>query len=118
MSLAIMGMAMLWLGPVVSVALIWVGAALLGLQIAWIALGMLAVVTQTQQHQAGRASGMVSGGFGVGLAAGPPVFGFTVDMTGAYHVGFVFLLGMMFGSGALMALWLKRDPPPESSQWI
>ena len=111
--IAMVGTVMIWLGGALGAALVWAGAALAGVQVAWTALGMLAVITQVEQHHAGRASGIVSRGFGIGLAAGPPIFGFTVDTTGAYHLGFVFLLVVMLGSAVLMTLWLKSESTQE-----
>ncbi len=114
-SVAFTGTVLMWLSQAWGVALLWVGAVLVGAQVAWTALGMLAVITQIEQHQAGRASGVVTRGFGIGLALGPPIFGFSVDTTGAYHVGFGFLLAVMVGSAVLMVMWLREDQAPTSA---
>jgi predicted MFS family arabinose efflux permease len=112
-SLAVMGTVLVWLGPTWSVVLLWIGAALVGSLVAWTALAMLAVVTLVDQHQAGRASGIVARGFGIGLAAGPPIFGFSVDTTGHYDTGFAFLIATMIGAAILIALWLRSDAPTD-----
>jgi cyanate permease len=114
-ALAVTGTVFLWLSQAWGAAWLWVGAALVGVQVAWTALGMLAVITHVDQHQAGRASGVVSRGFGIGLAAGPPIFGFTVDKTGAYHLGFAFILVVMVGSAVLMLLWAKSEQTSAAS---
>jgi predicted MFS family arabinose efflux permease len=65
--------------------LLWIGAVLIGgSSSAWNAVGMLAIVDEAGPVAAGRASGVVMFGFLTGLGIGPPLFGYTVDLTGSY----------------------------------
>ncbi len=105
---AIVGTLLIWKGAEVSVALVWIGAAIAGTQVAWTALAMLDVITRVPQLAAGRASGFVTLGFGVGLAMGPPVFGFIVDSAG-YDQAFAVLIAVMIGAVGLMMLWLRSE---------
>lgn len=92
-------------------ALLWLGAGLLGLTAgAWNAVGMLAVIEALPTRSAGRGSGTVLFGFLTGLAAGAPVFGWSVDQTSAYAAG---LTGtaVLFVLGALAAHRLRAVEP-------
>ena len=108
--LSIIGIVMVWFGSFGGMTFVWIGAALVGTQVAWTALAMLDVVTRVPNHQAGRASGVISRGFGFGLALGPPIFGFSVDATGSYHLGFLFPLTALVTAGVLIRRWEKSDP--------
>jgi MFS family permease len=68
-----------------------VPAALLlgGGAIAWNAVGMLAVMDFTPASLVGRATGLVLLGFLLGLAAGAPILGASVDVTGSYVPGWL-----------------------------
>lgn len=98
--LAVAATGMLAAAPGVA-ALLWLGAGLLGLTAgAWNAVGMLAVIEALPTRSAGRGSGTVLFGFLTGLAAGAPVFGWSVDQTAAYGAGLAgtavaFLLGAL-----------------------
>jgi len=68
-----------------------VPAALLlgGGAIAWNAVGMLAVMDFTPASLVGRSTGLVLLGFLMGLAAGAPILGASVDVTGSYVPGWL-----------------------------
>jgi len=65
--------------------LVWIAAVLAGSSVSsWNSVGMLGVITVAGSERAGRASGRVLLGFLAGLGIGPPLFGWTVDVTGEY----------------------------------
>ena len=103
------GLVLLWLAEAGGSWLLWAGAVILATSQAFNSVAFLAVISSVDQHDAGRASGIVARGFGIGLAAGPPLFGFTVDTTGGYGLGFGILTGFGLAATALMVLWGRRD---------
>ncbi|MGH2819930.1 MAG: hypothetical protein ACRDJ5_04675, partial [Actinomycetota bacterium] len=60
-------------------------------------IGMLALIAEVGGRQAGRAAGYVLGGFYGGFVLTPPLFGYSVDVTGGYGIGWT-------GIGALFAV--------------
>ena len=48
----------------------------------WNSVGMLAVITRSGLERAGRESGVLMFGFMLGLGIGPPIQGWSVDLTG------------------------------------
>lgn len=64
--------------------------------IAWNAVGMLAVMDFTPATLVGKGTGLVLFGFLLGLAAGAPLLGLSVDVTGTYVPGWL-------GAAALLA---------------
>lgn len=103
------GVGMLWLAQAAGPWLVWVGAFVLATGQAFNAVAFVAVISSVDQHDAGRASGIVARGFGIGTAIGPPLFGFTVDSTGGYGLGFAILIGFGTAAAALMVIWGRRD---------
>ena len=64
-----------------------VGALLMGFTASsWNSVGMLAVITRSGLERAGRESGVLMFGFMLGLGIGPPIQGWSVDLTGNYHI--------------------------------
>lgn len=91
--LAIGATALIWSASHAERDLVWLGAILWGASILSVgALGNLAVMHYSIAENTGRASGVMITGFGVGLMIGAPAFGLSVDLTGAYDVGFCLLL--------------------------
>ncbi len=71
-----------------TAALLWPAAVATGLSAsAWNAVGMLAIIQGLPSRETGRASGLVMFGFLAGLGLGAPAFGWSVDVTGSYVVG-------------------------------
>jgi len=63
------------------------GALLMGFTTSsWNSVGMLAVISRAGSSQAGRQSGVLMFGFMAGLGIGPPIQGWSVDLTGNYVV--------------------------------
>lgn len=91
-------------------ALLWVGAATLGASAgSWNAVGMFAIIDRLPQRAAGAASGIVMFGFLIGLGIGAPVFGWSVDVTGAYVVGLIGSAALPL-AGLITALALRNAP--------
>jgi MFS family permease len=85
--------------------LLWVGVVLTGLgNSSWNSVGMLAVMSESGAARAGRASGVVMLGFLTGLGLGPPIYGWTVDQTGAYDAMWL-LASALSVVGFIMASW-------------
>jgi len=109
--IAVGAVALFWSASLIHRDLLWAGAFAWGVSILSVgALGNLAVLVYSVAEDTGRASGVMLTGFGIGLMVGPPVFGWTVDTTGAYDVGFgllsvelltLSLVGVLWGRGPL-----------------
>lgn len=119
---AVLAMALLWGSAVLGVWALWAGAAAFGATaVAWNAVGMLAVVRDVAPGVSGRASGRVLLGFYAGFVASPVGFGWTVDRTRAYTLGWA-LVTAAFALAALLALRWGADqparvsPPPPPAQ--
>ncbi|MGH8946180.1 MAG: MFS transporter, partial [Acidimicrobiia bacterium] len=93
-----------------DVAPSWVlvpAALLLGAgAIAWNAVGMLAVMDFTPASLVGRGTGLVLFGFLLGIAAGAPLLGLSVDLTGTYLPGWLAAAALL----AVCAAIARRIP--------
>lgn len=108
---AVAAVGLLWGSAVLGVWALWAGAAAFGATaVAWNAVGMLAVVRDVAPGVSGRASGRVLLGFYAGFVASPVGFGWTVDRTRAYTLGWA-LVTAAFGLAALLAMrWATGSP--------
>jgi len=98
-----------WAASLVHPALVWIGAAGWGVSLLSVgAIGNLAVIAYSAVENTGRASGVMLTGFGIGLMVGPPIFGWTVDVTGRYDVGFGLLTLELIGLTAVGLAWVRR----------
>ena len=71
-------------------------ALLLGAgSVAWNAVGMLAVMDLSPPGMVGKGTGVVLFGFLLGLAAGPPLMGFSVDTLQSYQAGWLGAAGLL-----------------------
>lgn len=71
-----------------SAGWLWVAAVLIGLgAMAWNVVANIVVMESSPLAGAGRSSGVMNGGFLAGMAAGPPLFGWAVDLTSTYRPG-------------------------------
>jgi predicted MFS family arabinose efflux permease len=114
--LAVVAIVVIWSASHTDPGLVWIGAILWGASILSVgAIGNLAVMHYSIAADTGRASGVMLAGFGVGLMIGAPVFGLSVDLTGAYDVGFTLLLGELVTLVAVSLLWGRRPAPSEVS---
>lgn len=103
--------ALLWAAPLLGVAAVWTASLVTGASAsAWNAVGMLAVIQQSDPRQAGRASGVVLTGFLAGLALGAPLFGYAVDRLGAYRPGWLVVAAVFSLAGLMMFGPAARAP--------
>jgi predicted MFS family arabinose efflux permease len=95
------------LAPDVGSWMIWAAAVLFGLTaITWNAIGMLAIVAEVGTHAAGRASGLVQSGFYGGFVVTPALFGYSVDRTEEWTLGWWGVVAMFAGASAVAFTWL------------
>lgn len=95
----------------------WLGAILWGASgLTFGSVGMLAVMAESDDSNTGRASGLTVFGFGIGLTATPPVFGWLVDLGYGYGTGFALVTGFYVLAVAIILLGRAsfRDADPES----
>jgi predicted MFS family arabinose efflux permease len=90
--------------------LLWAGALLSGTSVvAWNGVANLGAVLLVDESHAGHASGFVVLGFLGGFAAAPPLFGYSVEHTGSYDLGWACVL-IAFAFGAvLMHMWNQEE---------
>jgi predicted MFS family arabinose efflux permease len=99
---------------------LWAGALTFGATaITWNAIGMLAVLAEVSPQDAGRASGLVLTGFYVGFVVSPMLFGYSVDRTGSYDLGWGAVALVFVLAAAVAAGWHRsrglRSPKNRSS---
>lgn len=99
LSLAALGLVGSWV--LVPAALLLGGGA-----VSWTAVGMLAVMEFSPEGMVGKGTGLVLFGFLLGLAAGPPLMGLSVDIWQTYAPGWLTTAGLL----ALSALISFRVP--------
>ncbi|MGH2734596.1 MAG: MFS transporter [Actinomycetota bacterium] len=113
---AVVGAALILLAQAVGSWVLVPAAALIGgTGAAWMAVGMLAIVTEVHGGQTGRASGMIIFGFFCGCIVSPLLFGYSVDETGSYAPGWLGVL-TVFGLAGLIAIrwrraWIREAAP-------
>ncbi|WP_165492082.1 MFS transporter [Egibacter rhizosphaerae] len=102
-----------------SQTLVWAGTLLFGATAgSWITVGMLAIIRETHVSKTGRASGLVLAMFYGGFSFSPLTFGFLVDTTDLYAVGWS-SGAVSFALAALIA-WRwhvarRRQPTPAAA---
>lgn len=107
--LAAASAAAIGLAATVAWWLLWVGALLAGVSVsAWNAVAMLAAVNESRLERAGRSSGLVVLGFMGGFTISPALFGYAVDATGSYALGWIGVTGAFTLGALLMVLWRLR----------
>lgn len=82
-----------------------------GGSVAWNAVGMLAVMDLAPGGSVGRGTGRVLLGFLLGLAIGPPLMGYSVDLLGTYTPGWT-VSGLLLLSAAVLALRIPSGSTP------
>ena len=86
-----------------------IGALLMGFtSTSWNSVGMLAIITRSEFSRAGRESGVLMFGFMLGLGIGPPIQGWSVDLTGRYDIMWSLSLGLALIGFAVMASRTRR----------
>jgi predicted MFS family arabinose efflux permease len=105
---AVVAMALVLLAPAAGSWVLWAGAVLLGVTaITWNAVGMLTIISQVRDAEAGRAAGWVLTGFYGGFVVSPVAFGYSVDVTGDYVVGWS-VVALVFLAAAVLAVLSRR----------
>lgn len=94
LALASVGFAPSWV--LVPAAILLGGGA-----VAWNAVGMLAVMEISPPGLVGKGTGAVLFGFLFGLALGPPLMGYSVDVLGTYTPGWLATAALMTISGLI-----------------
>jgi nitrate/nitrite transporter NarK len=88
---------------------VWAAAVVLGATaITWNSVGMLLVLSEVGTEEAGRASGWVLLGFYGGFAVSPTIFGYSVDASGSYVVGWVGVAACFTSAAVLAWVWYRR----------
>jgi MFS family permease len=88
---------------------LWVSAILHGATaITWNSVGMLLVLAEVGTEEAGRASGWVLLGFYGGFAVSPTLFGYSVDASGSYIIGWSAVTVIFAVAAALAWTWYRR----------
>lgn len=107
--LSVVATVLLWSAGATGPVSLWVGAIVFGASAgAWHSVGMVTLVREADVRVAGRAAGVVQMSFYFGFLATPPVFGYSVDVTGRYHVGWT-LVAVLFAAASTVALaWRRR----------
>lgn len=86
-----------------------VGALLMGFTTSsWNSVGMLAVISRAGSGKAGSQSGVLMFGFMAGLGIGPPIQGWSVDLTGSYLLLWSLSLVMALAGSILMAGRMRK----------
>jgi predicted MFS family arabinose efflux permease len=107
---SVLAQAAIWAADSMGVWLLWTGALLMGLTAgAWNAVGMLEIVKGMDASAAGRASGVVLLAFYSGYVISPIAFGYSVDRTGAYDLGWGAVLGLYGLAMLLAAMWSRES---------
>lgn len=84
-------LGVIWAAQALGSWALWVGSLGLGASaVAWNSVAMLAIVKEIGFDSAGAVSGLVLVGFFGGFIMSPSLFGFLVDVTGAYHLSWAF----------------------------
>jgi nitrate/nitrite transporter NarK len=94
--------------------LLWPAAISIGATgAAWMAVGMLAVVAEVDGSEMGRASGVVVFGFFCGQMSSPLLFGYSVDVSGSYVLGWIGVLTTFALATLIASQWHRsrlHDP--------
>ena len=101
-----------WSASHLGVGLLWVGGILAGaITPAAIPVVWLAVMSSVRARDAGRASGIPTLGYGAGFAVGTPLFGYSVDVTGGYDLGYAAVAVTYAASALLIWRWRVGSRP-------
>jgi predicted MFS family arabinose efflux permease len=107
---SVLAQASIWAAESVGTPLLWVGALLIGVSAgSWNAVGMLEIVKGMDASAAGRASGAVLLAFYAGYVTSPIAFGYSVDRTGEYDLGWGAVLAIYCLATLLAAAWARSS---------
>ncbi|MGH2787128.1 MAG: MFS transporter [Actinomycetota bacterium] len=98
------------LADIAGAGWLWVAAVVFGATaITWNSVGMLLVLAETETEETGRASGWVLLGFYGGFAVSPTIFGYSVDASGTYALGWSAVTGIFALAAVLATVWYRRS---------
>ena len=107
---SVLAQAAIWAADSVGATLLWAGALLIGVSAgSWNAVGMLEIVKGMDARASGRASGVVLLAFYAGYVTSPIAFGYSVDRTGSYDIGWGAVLAIYGLATLLAALWARTS---------
>lgn len=93
-----------------SAALLWSGVVVLGASAsAWNSVGMLIVLRAFPMRLAGSVSGRVQSAFYVGFIVSPLLFGWLLERTGSYVLGWVVMAGLYGLAVGVAWRWYRWD---------
>nr|MBA2529741.1 MFS transporter [Euzebyales bacterium] len=105
---AVVALGLVIAAQLAGTAVLWLAALVFGATaVTWNAVGMLALVTEVDPADAGRASGHVLLGFYGGFVPSPIVFGAIVDATGDYRVAWAGVAAVFVAAALLMSAWRR-----------
>jgi len=103
---AVAATAAVYFAPGGGALLLWISAVVFGMTaITWNAIGMLVIVAEIGTHAAGRASGIVQSGFYAGFVVTPSLFGYSVDRSGEWTIGWVGVALMFVAATVVAGAW-------------
>jgi predicted MFS family arabinose efflux permease len=86
--------------------MLWVAVVLIGATaVTWNVVGMLAIVAEVDGRAAGLASGYVQTGFYLGFVFSPVLFGYLVDRTGEYTLGWLCVAAAFAAATGIALAW-------------
>ncbi len=106
--LAAVAQVLIWAAVSVGVWGLWVGVMLYGATaMGWNSVAMLMLVRRIGPRASGTASGIVQATFYTGYVFAPLLFGWSVDATEAYNLGWALVTLIYLGSFVLMLAWTR-----------
>jgi MFS family permease len=86
--------------------MLWVAVVLIGATaVTWNVVGMLAILAEVDGRAAGLASGYVQTGFYLGFVFSPVLFGYLVDRTDEYTLGWLGVAGVFTAATGIALAW-------------
>ena len=109
---SVLSIGLVWSASHMGVGLLWAGGILAGaITPASVPVVWLAVMSAVPDQDAGRASGIPTLGYGLGFALGAPLFGYSVDATSGYDVGYA-AVAVIYAAAAFLAWRLRLRSAP------
>jgi MFS family permease len=107
--IALASALVLWAASFVGPTLLFLGAVGWGAsQLSFMVVAMLGVMAFASHETAGKASGVVLLGFGVGFMLGPIIFGRLADLTGGYDAGFAAVVIVLTVATTIAWAWRRQ----------
>lgn len=114
--LSIPAISAIWAADYGEPWLLWIGAVVCGGSVvAWNGVANLGAVSLVEPQRAGHASGQVVMGFLGGSAVGPVLFGYSVETTGSYDLGWAAILVICAVAVGVMHAWDRGERKREKT---